>query len=798
MKRQVKRFIVSAVALSLLIPAVSAPEAQAASKPKLSNKSVSVKVGKTKKITVKGVKAKKIKKTTWSVKSKKIAALSKKKKNNVTIKGKKAGKTTLTAKIKVGKKTYKKTCKIKVSKAAVKPVPNDVTVTKVPTAKPTATATATVAPTEVPTVAPTPVPTAVPTLRALTTNYKSATAPQQQSADVFPTTPPSPTVDPATAVGYDVDYEDVEIGTRTQDAVDEGEGIKGAVLRGCEGDTANDYLEVVDGSTVLDENDEATNTTHVLHCYRAVKTWQGPMFNLTNYLDEGCTYTLEADVFSLKADLWASYQLQTTEDTEEGYGQLTGDSQSNPKIPAGTWQHVSYTVSIPDDKYYYALYFESYNGQKLDDIYLDNIRLTKTKTNNRDTSIASLKDTYQDVFDIVGVGAGTDSLFGESASEFIASQYNAYTPGNEMKPDAILSSSMTALTLEEAKEKGYYIPEDYASYAENRNKAGQGDIVVPELNFANVDRILEICHEKGLKLRGHNLNWHQQTPLFFFTQNFRVAIGSKDKTTGNYKYQASKAVMDCRQEFFVKTVMNYVLKKDLELAGGDKSKCVLYAYDVVNEYLHSATADTDQDPTFWGTIYDTTVDNGYMAKTGVTLYPSYVKDSFKWAHEVLVENDRTDVKLFYNDYNCYQYPEDIVHLVDFINSDGKICDGIGMQSHLDISSSFHSADNYAKALACFQENAPDLEVQITELDATMESTVDNVKTDEDQAAYYDQIMGAILQNKKNGGNITGLVLWSLYDGVSWRSGKYPCIFSGLYAPKSAFYAVIGAKATYWD
>lgn len=796
MKRQVKRLIVSAVALSLLVPAISAPETQAASKPKLSKKSVSVKVGKTKKITVKGVKAKKIKKTTWSVKSKKIAALSKKKKNSVTIKGKKAGKTTLTAKIKVGKKTYKKTCKIQVSKASVIPASNGNDANKTPTAKPTATATATAtAPSTAGT--PTPTPTAVPTLRALTTDYKNATAPQQQSADVFPTTPPSPQVDPSTAVGYDVDFEDVEVGIRTQDAI-EGEGIKGAVLRGCEGDTANDYLEVVDGSTVLDENDAATNTTNVLHCYRAVKTWQGPMFNLTEYLDEGCTYTLEADVFSLTADLWASYQLQTTEDTAVGYGQLTGDSQSNPRIAAGEWKHVSYTVSIPDDKYYYALYFESYNGQKLDDIYLDNIKLTKTKANNRDTSIASLKETYQDVFDIVGVGAGTDSLFGESASEFIASQYNAYTPGNEMKPDAILSSSMTALTLEEAKEKGYYIPDDYASYSENRNKAGQGDVVVPELNFANVDQILQVCHEKGLKLRGHTLCWHEQTPAFFFTQNFRVAIGSKDKTTGDYKYQASKEVMDSRQEFFVKTVLNYVLKKDLELAGGDKSKCVVYGYDAVNEYLHSSTADSNTKPTYWGTIYDTTVDNGYMAKTGVTYYPSYVKDTFKWAHEVLVENDRTDVKLFYNDYNCYQYPEDIVHLVDYINSDGKICDGIGMQAHLDISQSFHSADNFAKALACFQENAPEVEVQITELDATMESTADNVKTDEDQAAYYDQIMGTILQNKKNGGNITGITIWSLYDGVSWRSGKYPCIFSGLYAPKSAFYAVIGAKATYWD
>ena len=150
-----------------------------------------------------------------------------------------------------------------------------------------------------------------------------------------------------------------------------------------------------------------------------------------------------------------------------------------------------------------------------------------------------------------------------------------------------------------------------------------------------------------------------------------------------------------------------------------------------------------------------------------------------WHVEVLKQYN-PNVKLIYNDYNCYQNPENIIHLVDYINSDGKVCDGIGMQSHLDITDSFHSATNYAKALEYFRLNCPDLEIQITELDATMVSTEDKPLTDEDQAAYYDQIMNAILTNKKNGGNITALIIWSLYDGVSWRPAKFPCLFNGLY------------------
>ena len=246
MKRQMKKLIVSAVALSLVIPALSAPKAEAAKKPSLVKK-VSVKAGKTKKVTVKGVKTKQIKKTTWSVKSKKVVTLSKKKKNSVTIKGKKAGKTVLTAKIKVGKKTYKKTCKITVKKAG------KVTVTKAPVATPTAPAKVTDTPGAKATATPTAAPTAVPTLRALDQGYKTAKAPEAKDPDTFPTTVPEAKVDPATATVYDEDFEDVETGTKSTDCVNEDtpdpEGLKRWILRAFSDDnnTGKDYLDVTRG-----------------------------------------------------------------------------------------------------------------------------------------------------------------------------------------------------------------------------------------------------------------------------------------------------------------------------------------------------------------------------------------------------------------------------------------------------------------------------------------------------------------------------------------------------------------------
>lgn len=90
---------------------------EAAAKPKLSKKSVSITVGKTKKVTVKNAKKYKV---SWKIKNKKTASFKKSGKYAVKVTAKKAGKTTLTATIKKGKKTKKLVCKITVKKNSPK------------------------------------------------------------------------------------------------------------------------------------------------------------------------------------------------------------------------------------------------------------------------------------------------------------------------------------------------------------------------------------------------------------------------------------------------------------------------------------------------------------------------------------------------------------------------------------------------------------------------------------------------------------------------------------------------------
>ena len=146
---------------------------------------------------------------------------------------------------------------------------------------------------------------------------------------------------------------------------------------------------------------------------------------------------------------------------------------------------------------------------------------------------------------------------------------------------------------------------------------------------------------------------------------------------------------------------------------------------------------------------------------------------------------RSKVKLFYNDYNTYLVSDDIVTMIKFVNQNGKICDGVGMQSHLDVhwpDANYNTIDKFKNA---------GFEIQITELDATI-NAMQSRYTLQDQANYYYSIIKMLKQKKQGGANITGVTFWGLSDQVSWRASGQPLLFSQLGVKKAAYDAVIHA------
>lgn len=379
----------------------------------------------------------------------------------------------------------------------------------------------------------------------------------------------------------------------------------------------------------------------------------------------------------------------------------------------------------------------------------------------------SIRKAYEGIFQYMGscvnYNAG-QQLQDAKTLAFVKKHFNSITLENEMKPDAVLGKEADPLTKEEALALGYVVPDNYT------------EAVVPRLKFETIDQVLKVAHDNGLKVRAHTLVWHSQTPGWFFTEEY----ADKKNTTPE--------IMDARLEFYVRSVMKHVMEKEKELTG--EAGSIVYAWDVVNEYLHRMS---------WGHIWDSVYGNNDME-------PSYVKKAFQLAYDMVKQYGVQDkVTLCYNDYDTYFNIDDVVALVDFINAGeaAKICNGIGMQSHVDITRP--TLDEYEAALDRFM--ATGLEVQITELDITINYDHEGKtwqyknknETDEDQAAFVKDFMRLVVRKQRERDvnvspkGITGVTIWGLYDTISWRAQSSPLLFKdSIDSPKPSFQQFLDA------
>lgn len=377
----------------------------------------------------------------------------------------------------------------------------------------------------------------------------------------------------------------------------------------------------------------------------------------------------------------------------------------------------------------------------------------------------SILESYKDTFGYMGSCLNYKAfgqLQDEKTLQFVKNHFNSFTLENEMKPEAILGDEITGITKEEAASLGYVVPETYT------------EDVVPKLDFDTIDNALKAAKDNGLKVRAHTLVWHSQTPQWFFAAGYD---GRKSTT---------KEIMDARLEFYIRSVMKHVMDKEKELTG--EAGSIVYTWDVVNEYLNRGNSP-------WDRVYG----NGGME-------PSYVKKAFQVAYSMVKEYGVQDkVALVNNDFDTYFRPDEIVALVNFINEgeEAKICNAIGMQSHVDITRP--TLEEYGTALDKFL--ATGLEVQITELDVTINfdhegktwQYKDKGETDEQQAAFVSDFMKLVVKKQRerdktvNPKGITGVTIWGLYDTISWRSACSPLLFKGsIYEAKPSYQAFLDA------
>ena len=741
-KKQAKVFaglLSMSLAVSLMTPLQGVSGQAARRKIALSKKSVTMTVGQKKTIRIKNAKGKRIK---WSIKKKSIASYKKSGKYAVKLTAKKKGTTTLTCKVKNGKwKSYR--CKVKVKKATLVRTPvatNDVVKT---TEKPSPTAVVTMpsVPTQTPTdgqdkpqepeKTPTVKPTATPTAKPTATPTVTPTAKPTATPTAKPTA--TPTATPAGEFA-----EKTYLSTGLEDGTDGFTGRGAAKVAVASGGRSGNCLSVT-GRT---------------------STWNGAELNVTDSIVKGATYSISVWVKqTTSSDQTIKLSANLTVSGQDSYPAIKEETT----LKSGVWTKIEGTYEVPESFSKLTFYVEGPSGNF--DFLVDDLTITQTTAGKEPFNpegLTSIKDTYSGIFERMGnvVSYNTSwnngyQMQNDDTMKFVKHHFNSYTLENELKPAQILSDWSGTISVSEAKKLGYVIPDGYT------------ESTVGKLNFDSVDKILEIANQYGLQMRGHVMQWHQQTSTRFFKEGYSSSGAN-----------VSKEVMDKRLEFYIRSVMKHVMDKEKSLTG--KAGSLVYCWDITNEYTHRTN---DPAATSWMDVY------GDMG-----LKPTYVKKAYEVAYDELKQYGlQKDITLFYNDYNEYDVADEIVELINYINEgeEAKICGGIGMQSHITVN--YPSLEKYGTAVDKFL--ATGLQVQVTELDIGIEDG----QTEEDLANHYSDIMKLLISKQENrdksvnARGITGVTVWGLYDAISWRKPTSCLLFGeSLEDPKPAFYSFLEA------
>lgn len=435
-------------------------------------------------------------------------------------------------------------------------------------------------------------------------------------------------------------------------------------------------------------------------------------------LDERCEAGVEYVVSA-----WVKTEWYNDVKLSMEYTDASGERHYNnlkSAVSNGDW------VEIPETKFSFAedvskvyIYFECGDTAN---IYIDDFKLAKAPVHEIEKDIPSLKEVYSQYFRI-GTAVTTSELAPQSTKDLIEKHFNSITLGNELKPESIL----------------------------DRNACIEAGNDNPQVNLALARPILNYCRDNNVPVRGHVLVWHSQTPDWFFKENYADNGEWVDKDT-----------MLLRMENYIKNVFA-ALEEEYPTVN-------FYAWDVVNEaWLDNGSA---RNPGGYNTNPET---SGWVKVFGDN---SFIEPAFEYARKYAPEG----CKLYYNDFNEYmpQKTDAIVKMANELKEKGLI-DGIGMQSHLDVS--FPGISDYKKALAKFAETG--LDIQVTELDATTSDTSE--AGFENQAKYYSDIMDACVEYADS---ISAVVFWGTTDDKSWRAAKSPLLFNEDYTAKPAFYSII--------
>jgi endo-1,4-beta-xylanase len=336
------------------------------------------------------------------------------------------------------------------------------------------------------------------------------------------------------------------------------------------------------------------------------------------------------------------------------------------------------------------------------------------------SSVNGLKDHYKTYFPI-GVAVNARTLNGDE-SQLLLKEFNSITPENAMKMEAI-----------HPREDFYF--------------------------WKDADSIVNFAQNHQLKVRGHNLCWHEQVPNWMFKDNSGQLV-TKDVLLKRLKDHISNVVK--------------------------RYKGKIYAWDVVNEVIGDA-----DDEFIRNSLWYQICGEEYIAK------------AFDYAHAADPE-----ALLFYNDYNSERPAkrDKIYRLLKNLIEQKVPIHGIGLQAHWSIFEP--SEKELREAIELFASLG--LQIHFTELDMSVYPWEKNKRPKRDgesdrltpeleskQIDQYAKVFRIFREYKKH---ITSVTFWNVSDRYSWLDyypvpgrKNYPLLFDQNLQRKKAYQKVIDFK-----
>lgn len=321
----------------------------------------------------------------------------------------------------------------------------------------------------------------------------------------------------------------------------------------------------------------------------------------------------------------------------------------------------------------------------------------------------TLKQAFDGSF-LIGVAVNQRNISDSVQAALVCKEFNSITAENDMKPQS-------------------------THPAEDR------------FNWDGADRIADFCRNKGIRLRGHCLVWHNQIGSWMFTDN-----------SGN---EVSKDLLLKRIREHVHAVVK-------------RYKDIVYCWDVVNEAVTDDAHATS--PYRQSRLYKIAGDD-------------FIREAFKAAREADPE-----ALLFYNDYNeCDPVKsERIAEMVRNMKAEGVPIDGIGMQGHYNIYGP--SAQEVDAAINKYRQIVK--HIHVTELDVRVNHEMGGQLRHSRQSEQLDEVKVKQQQKQyaslfnvfdKHKDVIDCVTFWNLSDRDSWLGAdNSPLLFDKNYRRKAVY------------